>query len=249
MQRADAAEPGSNPKPNVTPRRSLEEREKQYLEARERIFGTKGHCERTWSTETAGRHAKKIEKLRKKDKGRKLTRKALMATIIRDIGDRRPYAEVLVGDVLMRGLLDSGASVSCLGGPAIGRVALQSVLEIDEQLRTADGKGQAVMGKIRIKLTWREKTHDIDLYLVPSLKQELYLGVDFWEAFGLWSSVVSEISVDSTGMVELTTQQRVEFDRVKALFPSSTELGLGKTHIMEHTTEVWDETMPVKQRY
>lgn len=195
------------------------------------------------------RNRNKIEKLRKKIKERKEIRRAIEATIIRSEEDRRPYVEVDVNGTSIVGLLDSGASVSCLGGDAISLVDADEVESLDEGLRTADGKVQAIIGRVKARIQWRQKTVELILYLVPSLKQKLYLGIDFWEMFGLAPTVLAEISIDNANMVELSAEQRQRLEHVKNLFPPSTKLGLGRTHLMEHVIEVYDETVPIKQRY
>ncbi|XP_036346079.1 uncharacterized protein LOC118755347, partial [Rhagoletis pomonella] len=48
---------------------------------------------------------------------------------------------------------------------------------------------------------------------------------------------------------DLTHDQSVALERVKAQYPSFAVLGLGKTDIEEHIIEVTNENLPVKQRH
>lgn len=66
--------------------------------------------------------------------------------------DRRPYANVLVNGVLARGLLDSGASISCIGANAIeqARKFGLRVKKIASAVQTADGASQKIIGYIDV---------------------------------------------------------------------------------------------------
>lgn len=94
-------------------------------------------------------------------------------------------------------------------------------------MKTADGKAQAVVGKFNANITWRGKTVEMVWYLVPSLQQKLYLGIDFWDAFGVAPAVVSGLDVPDTSQIDLSAANLRKLERVKKLFPSFLELGLG----------------------
>lgn len=173
--------------------------------------------------------------------------------------DSRPHALVLVEGVHIRGLLDSGASISCLGHNGLDRITQLNIpmKKLNRSIQTADGAPQAVLGSVEVKITYLNKTRKIRLYLVPSLSQELYLGIDFWNEFGLAPVMIEELTVlgDPTtdevvdiNMHELSPKQKAELDAVKLNFLSSEQIGLGKTPALQHRIDVGNAT-PVKQRH
>lgn len=151
------------------------------------------------------------------------------------------------------GLLDSGASISCLGKNASARaVSLDlKVKPISTSIRTADGAQQHVVGYIDAPITFNHKTKLSRLYLIPSLSQDLYLGIDFWKTFGITPSVINEIAltVDKDPNIhDLTTAQQAQLEAATSLLPSSEMLGLGKTVILSHSINTTD-SKPIKQRH
>lgn len=85
----------------------------------------------------------------------------------------RPYANVKIAGRKISGLLDNGASIICLGSGS---------LELLESL-----------GFINTPVKYHSKINPVKLYIVPSLSQKLYLGVDFWKKFSIAPEIVSEI--------------------------------------------------------
>jgi len=55
----------------------------------------------------------------------------------------------------------------------------------DANVRTANGLTQKILGRITVPLTFKNTTVDMDLFICLTLEQELYLGVDFWQSFGV----------------------------------------------------------------
>lgn len=159
------------------------------------------------------------------------------------------------------GLLDSGASISCFGRDAEERVKGMGLQfkPISSTVQTADGNAQTVKGYVDVMITYFSNTRLVRLFIVPSLSQDLYLGIDFWQQFGLAPRVVEEINVEeqvsaaeslpeAPKMHILTDLQQSQLQVVKDLFPSSTNESLGKTSLLQHiitTTEI----RPIKQRH
>lgn len=48
-------------------------------------------------------------------------------------------------------------------------------------IETADAKRQEIKGFIRLPITLKGRTEDLNVWVVPSLQQALILGIDFWE--------------------------------------------------------------------
>lgn len=95
------------------------------------------------------------------------------------------------------GLWDTGAPVSCLGSQAaIDLLNSKSPFKrLHTMVKTADGRPQNVVGVLNTKTEFQTKELPIILFVIPSLSQDMILGVDFWKSFGLlrpsWSSSVN----------------------------------------------------------
>lgn len=101
--------------------------------------------------------------------------------------DMRPYATVSMLGRSISGLMDTDASIRCIGG-SLATDILQEEIEyrpLNCNVQTADGKGQEILGKLRTAIEYNGKSKDLTLYIVPTLKQSLYLGIDFWTEFQL----------------------------------------------------------------
>lgn len=174
--------------------------------------------------------------------------------------DSRPFATVSINGSHLVGLLDSGATISCFGRNGKERVEqlglqLKSVSQSD--VLTADGTPQRVLGWVEVEVKYGGKNKVIRLYIIPSLSQDLYLGIDFWREFGLAPHLVEELAsapvVEPVEEVdpnihELSPGERRTLDGVKAEFLSSEHQGLGKTTVLKHQIDV-GATNPIKQRY
>ena len=122
-----------------------------------------------------------------------------------DNGDPRVFAEILLKNKLIKGLLDTGASVSLLGR---GCDELLKEINIkanryNSNVITAAGKSHKVRGKISLPVKYREQVHNIIFYLCPSLEQVAYLGIDFWRTFNLAPDVldVADLNMDKINMI------------------------------------------------
>lgn len=186
----------------------------------------------------------------------RLSRKLLAQSEISSIHageDDRPLATVSIANQLLDGLLDSGASISCLGKNAEARAVsfALKIKPISTSVRTADGAQQNVIGYADVPITFNNKTNLVRLYLIPSLSQELYLGIDFWKCFGIAPSIISEIVpsvANDPNVHELTVSQKMQLDAATAMLPSSEILGLGKTNVLSHSINT-NDSKPVKQRH
>lgn len=185
-----------------------------------------------------------------------LTRKIAKSATINEISvetDGRPYAHVTIQNNEMRGLLDSGASIS-----GFGKGAIQTIKELKlvpkkfkNVIHTANGAAQTITGYVDVNVHYAGKIKLIRLFIMPSLSQKLYLGVDFWYQFGLLPLKNEEIIVkssDETNRHTLSNAQEAELKSIVQLFPSSELEGLGCTALLVHSIETGD-ALPVKQRH
>lgn len=167
--------------------------------------------------------------------------------------DPRPFVSVEIFGKQWLGLLDSGASISCMGAGSLEFLTDQNIpfKKLSSSLATADGQKQNIVGLITTKIRYKGIDKEIDLFIVPSLTQQIYLGVDFWRIFQLAPNLISEIVVHSesdSNVCNLNSkEQRALQDTIK-MFPSFTEKGLGRTNLMEHVIDTGD-AVPIKQRH
>lgn len=191
----------------------------------------------------------------------RLIRKAKINEIMND-EDLRPHANVTINGSEVYGLLDSGAGISCLGKNAY-QTLLKCNLKWKEHsgssIQTASGQSQTIEGYTDTIINFQGKTKKIRLYIIPSLKNELYLGVDFWIEFDLLPKLEellvspppsSETNNDENppDLHKLDPDQRKRLQEIIDLFPSSAVEGLGKTGLIKHSIDVGG-SRPTKQRY
>ena len=219
---------------------------KDYYEARKRIV-------------TFPSTSNKIRKLRERMKRNKDLHRTIAATTL-DCSEEnpRPYVTVEICGTKIRGLLDSGASLSCLGVGSLEFLEKNKITlrKFSSYISTAGGQRQSIVGMVTMQIYYKGKANDIDLFVVPSLTQQLYLGVDFWRIFQIAPHIISEISpprvivnkLDSAIECDLNDQQRQKLREIIAKFPSFTTKGLGKTKLLEHFIDTGNAT-PIKQRH
>ncbi|XP_044574087.1 uncharacterized protein LOC116655403 [Drosophila ananassae] len=179
-----------------------------------------------------------------------------------DTRDLRPFLPIHLLDRTVYGLLDSGASISCIGDKLAAEVMemKNTYKSVNVNAETADGRSQRITGKLSTIVEYNNIRKPMELYIVPSLKQDLYLGIDFWKAYDLLprSLQVGEVdtkessSSDSANLKkdhhDLTEDQSLQLNIAINCFPSFTQEGLGKTHLIKHTIDVGD-AKPIKQRH
>ncbi|KAH8328917.1 hypothetical protein KR067_006553, partial [Drosophila pandora] len=166
---------------------------------------------------------------------------------------------------MMRELLDSGASISLIGR---GCRELVERLEIPwkpwhAKVRTANGSQQQILGKVKMKVEYKKRTREILFYLCPSLEQELYLGVNFWQEFEIASELFgvcevemaeekanrTETEKDGHEQHELGEEKTKQLNKIKNSFLNFEENGLGRTEVMKHSIELTEGATPIKDRH
>lgn len=169
--------------------------------------------------------------------------------------DVRPYIRLNVLNMNLIGLVDTGASITCLSGSA-AKLFLEKNIpykRLNESVTTAGGSKYRVLGYLIIEMEFRGLKNSIKLYIIPDLKNDLYLGIDFVKSFKLLNLDSIEINCISPNRAEnchdLTPDMQRRLENVIGLFPSFEREGLGKTLLLEHTIEIEKDAKPVKQRY
>lgn len=231
---------------------SFEERMKNYMTIRNRIFN-----------ESIPKKVKRLREMRARFKTKKNVTKELeeMSEINSYFKDCRPNVVVDIEGTKIRGLLDSGASVSALGRNSLKLLShLQKTFHsLKTFVKTADGKNQNVIGYVCLLVSYNGviKTHRF--VIVPSLDKELYLGFDFWKAYGIAPelhslSEICNLSLDiecdkpESNMHQLSTEQSVRLQEVVDTFPSSFKNGLGHTSYIQHRIDT-ESAEPINSKH
>lgn len=73
-------------------------------------------------------------------------------------------------------------------------------------VKTADGKGQKIIGLLDVNVTFRDEVRQIKFLIVPSITQRIILGLDFWKTFKLASGLFETAFIsDSTERLSVST--------------------------------------------
>ncbi|KAM8707501.1 hypothetical protein ACLKA7_005045 [Drosophila subpalustris] len=206
-----------------------------------------------------------MKKARDRFRRRRQVKRQVVAAVARSArSDPRVFADFNLGGRQMRGLLDSGATVSLLGR---GCRELAEELNLPVKpyvstVRTALGEDRSIIGRLVVPVEYKGEVKDVVLYLCPYLEQTAYFGIHFWRIFGIAPDVVaSEVPVveaidENQGMAEqiahyveddgaksepeaweLDESQKLVLEEVKAKFLAFEKVGLGKTHAEKHRIE------------
>ncbi|KAH8249858.1 hypothetical protein KR032_001842, partial [Drosophila birchii] len=160
-----------------------------------------------------------------------------------------------------KALLDSGATISCIGGSAAQNfLKHKNIQKCSGLIRATNGTETKVVSKYTTSVKYEDKIDDLELFIILDLKQDVYLGIDFWQKFGLLNKITSEPAVfeldietlddndESPKYHELNEEEKRRLDSVVNCFPSFSQEGLGRTNLISHTIDV-GKAKPVKQRH
>lgn len=187
---------------------------------------------------------------------KKKLKSQVLSTIINDKNDGRPYAEIFINNVPFLALLDSGANLSLLGSGSERFVDDKkfSFRSLPSVIKTASGQCKRILGYIYVKIQFQNKTRKMRLYIAPDLQQPVYLGIDFWNNFGIVPTVINECHVPKLSVEvdhnehSLSLEEKKELEEIINLFPSFASKGLGQTNLETHHIDVGG-AKPVKQRH
>lgn len=178
--------------------------------------------------------------------------KCVVSSIILKDSDNRPYLPLTIGDKLYFGLLDSGANKSVVGGKLADVIGdYSSFTKYHGTVRTADGQTQRIIGIADVEFTYQDRLCKFEFLVIPSIKQEIICGMDFWKKFGISINTMDDINsveTDESNSVPLTTKQALMLRAIVDSFPNSERDGLGCTNLLEHNIDTGNAT-PIKQRY
>lgn len=152
------------------------------------------------------------------------------------------------------GLLDSGAQVTVVG-PKFLAIVDSGRVEVKPStftVRVADGTLHKTQHLLVLPVVYEGQTRTIEAPLLPCLKQDIVLGVDFWQAFGIRPVMVevndieAEKNVNVSGSVELSEADAKRLAFTLAVMPFSKDGVLSKTHLAKHTIDT-GSAAPIKQ--
>lgn len=224
--------------------RSYDERLKNYLEIKNRIFSQPIPVNN------------RVRRLKTYYAKIKENNKHIISTIFNNNQDLRSYAEVSFLDFTELGLLDTGANISCIGSTLAAKdfSALVQYKPLKSYVHTAGGEKQNITGVLNVEVTYNNLVKPLKLYVIPSIRQKLILGHDFWRIFQLAPNIIGALDSPSASLdlpdpnsYPLSPQQLHQLAVVKDMFPNALEK-LGRTLLIEHHIDV-GEAKPVKQRF
>lgn len=110
------------------------------------------------------------QRLRRFYKNRKLCSKLLISAIVANPKDGRYYAKVSFLNFEELGLIDTGASISCIGSDLAKSNfhKFPNFSNCKSLVKTADGATQKVIGWLSVDLKFRDKVFPFNLFLIPS---------------------------------------------------------------------------------
>lgn len=137
----------------------------------------------------------KIVKCRKRFKTRKFYRGLIESSSLCGQTDERPFANILISNENFFGLLDSGAGISALGRNCLNFIERNNITlqPFRASISTADGSKNSIAGYCNLPVSYKGVTKNITFYAVPSLCQEVYLGLDFWQKFAIAPNIIPPI--------------------------------------------------------
>ena len=196
--------------------------------------------------------SKNIYGVRQRVKTRRSMYKTIASTTLEKHSDSRKYATIKICGIVVEGLLDSGATISCLGKGAL-KFLEENKLDFkrfDSEVKTANGAAAKIIGRINCEVEFRGVKRFLNVFVAPSLSQPLYLGCDFWDLFSLWPfSLLETLTSDPhENSHNLTPEETLKLNSIISTFPSFEAKGLGRTSSIEHKIDTGDSE-PVKQRH
>lgn len=185
--------------------------------------------------------------------------------------DARPYLKVEIGGVIFSGLLDSGSTISIIGGPAVKFFSDFAEVHEPDDIRsvvTANGSTSPVTGYMYLPVTVDDVSRVVKFFVIPGVSSSLLFGINFWKTFNIAPDVLSLADPNNRIFFQnpadavvcqvnrlhpfdtLTNEQKKLADNVYKMFEeiSSDKKGLGRTQLASHHIETGDAA-PIKQRY
>lgn len=164
--------------------------------------------------------------------------------------------------VKLRGLLDSGATKTLIGGSGwekLRHLGVRPEPKGDSRVLMADGTPAYVEARLTLPFQLDDEVKILETLLVPHLPHEVLLGLDFWRAMkvipniveGTWDFAASLSTSKKEHLCDwsrLTDKESHQLEDLILRFKSSWPPGLGCCTAVAHKIDT-GEAPPVKQRY
>lgn len=185
------------------------------------------------------------------------------------VDDPRPYASLQIYDLSLMGLLDSGSAVTIIGNNRHHTLEQQGLKLQQGQIITvtaAGGQSMSSIGYMNLPIKFEDTLHVIKAFVVPDIKIDLVLGIDFWHQFQIFPKHLTSITFSNTiisnaslnmdkpsflqAYDHLSTSEKLVADNIITQFKdiSAESKGLGETKLITHRIDTGD-ALPIRQRY
>lgn len=95
-----------------------------------------------------------------------------------------PHLKVRIMSEEIEGLADTGASLSVISSVKLIQKLGLSIHPLKLQITTADGTPYQCLGYVNLPVSYQSTTQVLPTIVVPEMKKDLILGVDFLNKFG-----------------------------------------------------------------
>lgn len=178
----------------------------------------------------------------------------IMSLVVNIENDIRPYLNIFVLGWKLNGLLDTGASCSILGEGCMNLISKLGISpnKIQKKVKTADGTFHDVNGFVYLPITFNDQVKVLPVSLVPTLKKNLILGMDFFKLFKLEINIPTESINSIENFVEpMLPEVPIDLsllESVKKEFSVSVDGKLSCTHLLEYNIDT-GTAKPIKQKH
>lgn len=177
--------------------------------------------------------------------------------------DNRPYLEIDIFGIQLKGLLDSGANNTILGKPGwdlIRDLGLKILPSPIASCSVANNQTCTVIGYVTLPISLEEKVKLIKALVIPELPHTIILGMDFWLTMEIvpdfgkscWSFLPTEHKDLRIATIQshetLSPKQASQLTELTKKYFDLMGNKLGCTSLVEHKIVVTDPE-PIKQRY
>lgn len=118
------------------------------------------------------------------------------------------------------------------------------------QISTADGSQHEIVEILDVPIVFDNQFHVLPMFVMPNLLQNMILGKDFFDMFGITlkfnsEAITKKSSIETITLKEpaiiskenLNEQQKLELDILIEDMKNTIGNGLGRTHLITHTID------------
>lgn len=184
--------------------------------------------------------------------------------IVNKANDNRSYIRISVLDNQYVGLLDSGANRTVINrefAEILTSIGLRGTRIKRFQVATADGAAHDITEIFDMPVMLDDQLEVIPAIVMPKLNQQLILGKDFFDVFGISLKFkhhvsdpiqINQLTVKEPviwSRDELTTEQNNHLTELIDKMRSTVGNGLGRTHILKHHIDTGENKAVHQKQY